>query len=171
MLGGQPLSLELIQMSPFALVLSRTDLTSKEGHVLLMEYSEERPPLLSLPGMGARLATYYRKRSSADGNAASLKTSGGFLGQIVPLEPAEPTPFLGQVPEGQSVTSLETSLYRAPAFRHKVPTTDFLLIRSNHGKLSLRKVTGLHLVGQEVWGRAFRIAGDQVQTVLALWAV
>lgn len=115
-----------------------------------MEYAEERPPLLSLPGMGARLATYYRKRSPADGNAASLKSGGGFLGQIVPLEPAEPTPFLGQVPEGQSVTSLETSLYRAPAFRHKVPTTDFVLIRSNHGKLSLRKATGLHLVGQEV---------------------
>ncbi|KAI9196989.1 hypothetical protein LWI28_028796 [Acer negundo] len=38
----------------------KSDLSVKDGHVILMEYCEERPLLLSNAGMGSNLCTYYQ---------------------------------------------------------------------------------------------------------------
>jgi transcription initiation factor TFIID subunit 1 len=40
-------------------------------------------------------------------------------------------------------------MYRAPVFAHKVATTDFLLVRSAKGKLTLRRIDSIHVVGQQ----------------------
>lgn len=81
---------------PPAAFKRKKELTARDGHVILLEYLEERPPLLSRPGMGVRLTTYYRKRyeneplpedllnvtSEAGGAAAEGGAGGG--GGVVP---------------------------------------------------------------------------------------
>ncbi|CAM6089127.1 unnamed protein product [Calypogeia fissa] len=128
----------------------KSELSVKDGHVALMEYCEERPLLLSNVGMGARLSTYYRKLTPTDSTAVTLRNErGSWVGIPLPLEPTEDSPFLGDIRPGDTVSSLETNVYRSPAFGHKVAYTDFLLVRSAKGKLSLRRIDSLHVVGQQ----------------------
>ncbi|KAK7252555.1 hypothetical protein RIF29_36592 [Crotalaria pallida] len=127
----------------------KSELSVKDGHVFLMEYCEERPLLLSNVGMGARLCTYYQKYSADDQSASLLRNTDSSLGHIISLEPADKSPFLGDLKRGCSQSSLETNLYRAPIFPHKVPLTDYLLVRSSKGKLSLRRIDKINVVGQQ----------------------
>lgn len=39
------------------------DLSGKDGELLLLEYSEEHPPLLSQPGMASKIKNYYKRVS------------------------------------------------------------------------------------------------------------
>ncbi|KAG0629769.1 hypothetical protein M758_1G128800 [Ceratodon purpureus] len=128
----------------------KSELSVKDGHVALMEYCEERPLLIGNVGMGGRLYTYYRKRSPTDATAATLRAERGpWVGISLPLEPTEDSPFLGDIRPGETQSSLETNMYRAPVFPHKVSSTDFLLVRSPKGKLSLRRIDSVHVVGQQ----------------------
>lgn len=128
----------------------KSDLSVKDGHVVLAEYCEERPLLLGNVGMGVRLSTYYRKVSPTDSTAATLRNERGpAVGVPLPLEPTEDSPFLGEIRPGDTQTCLETNMYRAPAFHHKVAHTDFLLVRSAKGKLSLRRIDSIHVIGQQ----------------------
>lgn len=99
--------------------------------------------------MGARLTTYYKKTSPTDQGATELR-SQQWTGLHMPLEPQDDSPFLGEVAPGTSQTALETNLFHAPTFPHKVPSTDFLLVRNAKGKLTLRKIDALNVVGQQV---------------------
>ncbi|XP_028793650.1 transcription initiation factor TFIID subunit 1 isoform X2 [Neltuma alba] len=127
----------------------KSDLSVKDGHVFLMEYCEERPLLLSNAGMGARLCTYYQKCSPDDQGGSLLRTTDSSLGHVISLDPADKSPFLGDLKPGCSQSSLETNMYRAPIFPHKVPLTDYLLVRSSKGKLSLRRIDKINVVGQQ----------------------
>ncbi|KAI4969555.1 hypothetical protein ZWY2020_000469 [Hordeum vulgare] len=127
----------------------RADLSVKDGHVFLMEYCEERPLLLANAGMGARLCTYYQKTSPDDQTATSLQSNNDGLGTVLAIEPAHKSPFLGDVRSGSYQSCLETNMYRAPAFPHKVASTDYLLVRSPKGMLSLRRIDKLYAVGQQ----------------------
>lgn len=53
------------------------------------------------------------------------------VGEPFILEPNDESPFmkLGHVASGQTVPALYNNLVRAPIFRHKPPTTDFLVVR------------------------------------------
>lgn len=117
---------------------------------VLLRYCEERPLLLSNAGMGARLCTYYQKCSPDDQSGSSLRNADSSLGHIISLDPADKSPFLGDLKPGCSQSSLETNMYRAPIFPHKVPPTDYLLVRSSKGKLSLRRIDKVNVVGQQV---------------------
>ncbi|XVF65743.1 hypothetical protein PTKIN_Ptkin09bG0274400 [Pterospermum kingtungense] len=127
----------------------KSDLSVKDGHVFLMEFCEERPLLLSNVGMGANLCTYYQKTSSGDQTSGLLRNSNQALGNVMPLEPTDKSPFLGDIKAGCSQSSLETNMYKAPIFPHKVPSTDFLLVRSPKGKLSIRRIDKIAVVGQQ----------------------
>ncbi|CAN6483418.1 unnamed protein product [Victoria cruziana] len=127
----------------------KSELSVKVGHVFLMEYCEERPLLLGNVGMGARLCTYYQKLNSNDQTIASLRNGNHGLGTLLTLEPADKSPFLGDIRPGCCQSCLETNMYRAPIFPHKVSTTDYLLVRSSKGKLSLRRIDRLYVVGQQ----------------------
>lgn len=117
-------------------------------------YCEERPLLLNNVGMGVRLCTYYRKVSATDSTAATLRNDrGSSIGMAVPLETLEDSPFLGDIRPGDTQTSIETNMFRAPAFHHKVQFTDFLLVRSGKGKLSLRRIDRTYAIGQQVLSR------------------
>ncbi|XP_078435245.1 HAC13 protein (HAC13) isoform X2 [Wolffia australiana] len=127
----------------------KSDLSVKDGHVFLMEYCEERPLLLGNVGMGARLCTYYQKSAPGDQTATTLRNSNNDLGNILSLEPADRSPYLGDIKPGCYQSSLETNMYRAPLFPHKLPTTDYLLVRSAKGMLSLRRIDKLFAAGQQ----------------------
>ncbi|KAH0988884.1 hypothetical protein GBA52_000367 [Prunus armeniaca] len=127
----------------------KSDLSVKDGHVFLMEYCEERPLLLSNAGMGARLCTYYQKSAPDDQTGSLLRSDSNSLGHVISLNPADKSPFLGDTKAGCSQSSLETNMYRAPVFSHKVPSTDYLLVRSAKGKLSIRRIDKLNVVGQQ----------------------
>lgn len=116
----------------------------------LFRYCEERPLLLSNAGMGARLCTYYQKSAPDDQTASLLRNDNNSLGHVISLNPADKSPFLGDTKAGCSQSSLETNMYRAPVFSHKVPSTDYLLVRSAKGKLSIRRIDRLNVVGQQV---------------------
>ncbi|CAL0331622.1 unnamed protein product [Lupinus luteus] len=127
----------------------KSDLSVKDGHVFLMEYCEERPLLLSNVGMGARLCTYHQKCSPDNQSCSLVRNINSSSGHIISLDPSDKSPFLGDLKPGCSQSSLETNMYRAPIFPHKVPLTDYLLVRSSKGKLSLRRIDKLNVVGQQ----------------------
>ncbi|KAG6593022.1 Transcription initiation factor TFIID subunit 1, partial [Cucurbita argyrosperma subsp. sororia] len=127
----------------------KSDLSVKDGHVFLMEYCEERPLLLGNIGMGARLCTYYQKSSPDDQTGAMLRNGGDSLGHVIILEPSDKSPYLGDLKGGSIQASLETNMYRSPIFSHKVPMTDYILVRSAKGKLSLRRIDKNFAVGQQ----------------------
>lgn len=127
----------------------KSDLSVKDGHVFLMEYCEERPLLLGNVGMGARICTYYQKTAPDDQTGSLMKNKNNSLGSLFSLDPADKSPFLGDIRAGSSQTSLETNMYRAPIYPHKVSTTDYLLVRSSKGKLSIRRIDRLNVVGQQ----------------------
>ncbi|CAN6925489.1 unnamed protein product [Brassica oleracea] len=127
----------------------KSDLSTKDGHVFLMEYCEERPLMLSNAGMGANLCTYYQKSSPADQHGNLLCDKKDTLGNVMILEPGEKSPFLGEIQGGCSQSSIETNMYKAPVFPHKLQSTDYLLVRSSKGKLSLRRIDKTFAVGQQ----------------------
>ncbi|GAB2247164.1 hypothetical protein Droror1_Dr00007046 [Drosera rotundifolia] len=127
----------------------KSDLSVKDGHVFLLEYCEERPLLLGNPGMGARLCTYYQKSSSDDQTGDMLRSRHSNLGTVLTLDPADKSPFLGDIKPGSFQSSLETNMYRAPIFPHEVASSDYLLIRSAKGKLSIRRIDRINIAGQQ----------------------
>ena len=72
------------------------------------------------------------------------------VGNLEPLQPQEESPFIGQLDPGKHQLAIETNMFRAPGFAYTTPPTDFLLIRSAIGAISLRELTGCIAVGQEV---------------------
>uniref|UniRef100_A0AAF5PPD9 Bromodomain containing protein n=1 Tax=Wuchereria bancrofti TaxID=6293 RepID=A0AAF5PPD9_WUCBA len=115
------------------------DLSGKDGTLLLMEYSEEHPPLLNQPGMASKIRNYYKRKVGKEtdpeyefGETAFTHTS----------------PFLGSLAPGQGLQSLENNLYRAPIYKHSSNSNDFLLIRTKQGYF-IRHCPNLFLVGQE----------------------
>ncbi|KAK3034791.1 hypothetical protein RJ639_033696 [Escallonia herrerae] len=127
----------------------KSDLSVKDGHVFLMEYCEERPLLLGNVGMGARLCTYYQKSAPGDQTGTLLRSGNNKLGSVLALDPADKSPFLGDIKAGCSQSCLETNMYRAPIYQHQVPSTDYLLVRSAKGKLSIRRIDRIDVVGQQ----------------------
>ena len=106
--------------------------------------------MLSNAGMGANLCTYYQKSSPADQHGNLLCDKKDTLGNVMILEPGEKSPFLGEIQGGCSQSSIETNMYKAPVFPHKLQSTDYLLVRSSKGKLSLRRIDKTFAVGQQV---------------------
>ncbi|XVF37607.1 hypothetical protein REPUB_Repub20aG0024100 [Reevesia pubescens] len=164
---AQKLPRENKSLRPPGAFKKKSDLSVKDGHVFLMEYCEERPLLLSNVGMGANLCTYYQKTSSGEQTSGLLRNGNQTLGSALLLEPADKSPFLGDIKAGCSQSSLETNMYKAPLFSHKVPSTDFLLVRSPKGKLSIRRIDKIAVVGQqEPLMEVFSPVSKNIQTYL-----
>ncbi|KAJ0030572.1 hypothetical protein Pint_13734 [Pistacia integerrima] len=149
LLRAQKLPGENKSLRPPGAFKKKSDLSVKDGHIFLMEYCEERPLVLSNAGMGANLCTYYQKSAPGDQASTLLCKGNNSLGNVVMLEPGDKSPFLGDIKAGCSQSSLETNMYRAPVFPHKVPSTDFLMVRSAKGKISIRRIDKIAVVGQQ----------------------
>ncbi|KAI0756326.1 hypothetical protein C8Q80DRAFT_1127954 [Daedaleopsis nitida] len=130
--------------------LHRTgDLSLRDtSNFVLLEFSEEHPPIVSNFGMGSILVNYYRKKSEKDDYIPKSD-----LGEPIVIEPQDESPFMkfGYVYPGQTVPALYNNLLRAPLFRHKPYNTDFLVIRTTikgESKYYIREINNLFVVGQ-----------------------
>ncbi|KAK7719315.1 hypothetical protein SLS57_005814 [Botryosphaeria dothidea] len=136
---------------PKAVYASSEDLSMADNsNLLLLEYSEEYPTVLSNFGMCNRLINYYRRKDKDDTTRPKLD-----IGEPVVLTPNDQSPFaiFGEVRQGETVPTLHNGMFRAPVFQHGTRPTDFLVIRSHTGthgtKWYLRNVENLFVVGQQ----------------------
>ncbi|GAA93428.1 hypothetical protein E5Q_00069 [Mixia osmundae IAM 14324] len=126
-----------------------SDLSLRDtSEFILLEFSEEHPPIMSNYGMGTLLVNYYRKRDTADAHVPNAP-----LGQPFILDGADDSPFMrfGDVKPGQTVTGLYNNLLRAPVYKHAPAHTDFLVIRhtvQNESKYFIRAIKNIFTVGQ-----------------------
>lgn len=117
------------------------DLTGRDGEIILLEYCEEHPPLLSQVGMCSKLKNYYKR------DADKPKAPTGFrYGETVPVP--HPSPFLGILNPGQHITVVENNMYRSPIYEHTMPPSDFLVIRTRNNYY-IREIDALFTAGQE----------------------
>ena len=120
------------------------------SNMLLLEYSEEYPTMLSNVGMANRIINYYRRRTMEDTSRPKLD-----IGETVVLLPQDKSPFsmFGHVDPGQSTPALHNGMFRAPIFKQDSKQTDFLIVKNTtgvHGTTwSLRAIENLYAVGQE----------------------
>ncbi|KAI1001575.1 putative transcription initiation factor TFIID subunit [Podosphaera aphanis] len=119
----------------------------------LFEYSEEHPTVLSGFGMGNRIINYYRRKDVDDAERPQPEDK---IGDTTILLPEDRSPFsnFGMVDPGQTIRTLHNSMFRAPIFKHKTKSTDFLCIRSSTGvdgtKWHLRNIDNIFVVGQQL---------------------
>ena len=117
------------------------DLSGKDGDLILAEMSEEHPPLVMQVGMATKIKNYFkRKPGITDGPPDYEFGETAF---------AHSSYFLGNLAPGQSMQTFENNLYRAPIFKHHVPETDFLIIRTRNAYF-IREVNTVFTVGQEL---------------------
>ena len=120
------------------------------SNVLLLEYSEEYPTMMSNFGMGSRLINYYRRKDMEDNARPKLD-----IGETAVLLPQDKSPFsiFGSVEPGQVTPALYNAMFRAPVFKQKARATDFLVIRNTTGVEGstwyMRNIENLYVVGQE----------------------
>uniref|UniRef100_A0A1I8BD87 Bromo domain-containing protein n=1 Tax=Meloidogyne hapla TaxID=6305 RepID=A0A1I8BD87_MELHA len=118
------------------------DLSGRDGTLLLMEYSEQFPPLLSQPGMASKIRNYYKRKPTKEQETTEYEFGETSFSHTFP--------FLGKLTASDSsLQVLENNMYRSAIFKHKMPLTDFLLVRTRFG-FFLRHFPHLFLVGQEM---------------------
>ncbi|WOO83710.1 Putative transcription initiation factor TFIID subunit [Vanrija pseudolonga] len=122
---------------------------TEKGPFVLLEFSEEYPPIMSGYGMGTTIVNYYRKKDDKDEHVPKLD-----LGQPSILNVGDAEPFLlGYVDAGKVTQVIHNNLLRAPIFQHKPETTDFLIIRqtiNGHVQYHVREIKDIFTVGQTV---------------------
>lgn len=117
------------------------DLTGRDGELILLEYCEEHPPLLSQVGMCAKIKNFYKR------DADNPRAPTGFkYGETLPVP--HPSPFLGVLHPGQHLSVIENNMYRAPIYEHTMPRTDFIVIRTRNNYY-IREVDSIFAAGQE----------------------
>ena len=118
------------------------DLSGKDGDLVLVEFCEEYPPLISFVGMCSKIKNYYkRKPDRIEGqDPKELK-----YGEVTFVHNS---PFLGTMAAGQTLQALENNLFRSPIYEHKLPITDFLVIRTRT-EFSIREVSAFFVAGQQ----------------------
>ncbi|XP_067903597.1 transcription initiation factor TFIID subunit 1 isoform X2 [Heterodontus francisci] len=116
------------------------DLTGKDGDLILAEYSEEYPPLMMQVGMATKIKNYYKRKPGKDPGAPDCK-----YGETVYCHTS---PFLGSLHPGQLLQAFENNLFRCPIYLHKMPETDFLIIRTRQA-YHVRELVDIFVVGQQ----------------------
>lgn len=124
------------------------------GKLILIEYTEQNPPMLSNPGMAARILHYWRPPEDADAGMFGKKKAKKTrpkppdmkMGQVITLGDHDESPFVGDIPAGRVVTSMNSKLYKVPIFPHKpsVPFAPTASARNSDGSelfLLCRSVT------------------------------
>jgi len=135
--------------------LEELSLRNAKVPFMLYEYAEESPMLLSNVGMAHRVQTYYRPTTEKTGTSYDGPPLGPFGTAPTRLVGSQPVPNMlrrqVQLPRGRGIAVMESTLIRAPVFRHSARSTDFLLIRCKSGKreeMHLRRIEGICAVGQ-----------------------
>ena len=136
---------------PHALFPQTKDLSlGDNSNVLLLEYSEEYPTMLSNLGMASKVVNYYRKIDEEDNLRPKME-----IGELSVLLTQDKSPFsiFGHVDPGQVTPAVHNAMYRAPILKQEATASDFLEISSTTGVNGstwyLRNIDHLHTVGQE----------------------
>ncbi|XP_047505448.1 transcription initiation factor TFIID subunit 1 [Pieris napi] len=116
------------------------DLSGRDGELVLLEFCEEHPPLISQVGMCSKIKNYYKRTAIKDTGPPPMK-----YGEVAY---AHTSPFLGILPPGATQSVVENNMYRAPIYNHTLPQTDFLVIRTRQAYY-IREVDSLFVAGQE----------------------
>ncbi|XP_026724959.1 transcription initiation factor TFIID subunit 1 isoform X4 [Trichoplusia ni] len=126
------------------------DLSGRDGELVLVEFCEEHPPLISQVGMCSKIKNYY-KRTAAKGSkrgTGNSKDEGPKPLKYGEVAYAHTSPFLGILPPGATQPVIENNMYRAPIYEHTLQSTDFLIIRTRQSYY-IREVDALFVAGQE----------------------
>ncbi|XP_015118344.1 transcription initiation factor TFIID subunit 1 isoform X2 [Diachasma alloeum] len=116
------------------------DLSGKDSNLILVEFSEEHPPLINQVGMCSKVKNYYKRKAGKDPGPQKYK-----YGETAY---AHTSPFLGVLTPGESIQAIENNMYRAPIYEHNIPETDFLVIRTRQ-RYFIREINALFVAGQE----------------------
>ncbi|KAJ1525331.1 hypothetical protein ONE63_010152 [Megalurothrips usitatus] len=116
------------------------DLSGKDGEIVLVEFCEEHPPLINQVGMCTKIKNYYKRKVGKDTGPPPTR-----YGEVAY---AHTSPFLGILSPGHSIQVVENNMYRAPIYEHKIPESDFVVIRTRQSYY-IREADGLFTVGQE----------------------
>lgn len=120
------------------------------SNVLLIEYSEEAPLMLSNFGMGSKVINYYRRKDAEDTTRPKSE-----IGEVSVLLPQDKGPFgiFGHIDPGETTATITNMMYRAPVFRQEAKPTDFIVARNTTGihgeKWYLRNVDNIYVSGQQ----------------------
>ncbi|KAL8979709.1 MAG: hypothetical protein Q9205_005024 [Flavoplaca limonia] len=118
--------------------------------VLLLEYCEEFPTIMSNFGMGSRIINYYRRISPEDCSRPKLE-----IGETNLLMPQDKSPFsmFGHINPGEISPALYNGMYKAPLFTQQPKNNDFVVVRNTTGvhgpSWYLRAIEYVRVVGQE----------------------
>ncbi|KAK4872343.1 hypothetical protein RN001_014372 [Aquatica leii] len=116
------------------------DLTGRDGDLVLVEFCEEHPPLMNQGGRCSKMKNYYKRKAGKDQGPPSYR-----YGEVAY---AHTSPFLGILHPGQSIQAIENNMYRAPIYEHKIPSTDFVIIRTRQ-QYYIREIDALFVAGQQ----------------------
>lgn len=72
--------------------------------------------------MCSKMKNYYKRKAGKDMGPQDYR-----YGEVAY---AHSSPFLGVMMPGKSIQVVENNLYRAPIYEHKIPHSDFLVIRT-----------------------------------------
>ncbi|CAM9368398.1 unnamed protein product [Ectocarpus sp. 4 AP-2014] len=140
------------------------DLLPLESHstFVVVEYVEERPPLLGSTGMASTIITFVRSssRRPIGGIEAGRNSGAAGFGETRELSPQEDSPFLGEIRPGSEQASICNGLFRAPIFKHHAPDSDFLLIREPMTKKEKERSSQKQKSKKEKSGKFF-FSGDK----------
>ena len=120
------------------------------SNLLLLEYSEEYPTMLSNYGMSSRLMNYYRRKNMEDISRPKLD-----IGETAVLLPQDKSPFsiFGHIDPGEITPALYNGMYKAPVFKQHAKGTDFVIVRNTTGVdgpiWHIRDLEHINVVGQE----------------------
>ncbi|KAL8728147.1 MAG: hypothetical protein Q9166_005597 [cf. Caloplaca sp. 2 TL-2023] len=118
--------------------------------VLLLEYSEEFPTIMSNFGMGSRIINYYRRKSPEDSSRPKLE-----IGETNLLMPQDKSPFsvFGHIDPGEISPALYNGMYKAPLFTQQPKSNDFVVVRNTTGvdgpTWYIRAIEHVRVAGQE----------------------
>lgn len=131
---------------PSSILKKKKELTLRDtAEFVLLEYSEEIPPLIIKTGMASIITTFYRKTNSKD-----TPTSEPEIGSMTVLDPKDPSPFLfiGDVQPGEYISGIVNNLYKAPIVFHS--SKDLIAIKTKGDKPTyyIRPIGNVGCVGQ-----------------------
>ncbi|KAL8817226.1 MAG: hypothetical protein Q9223_003907 [Gallowayella weberi] len=118
--------------------------------LLLLEYSEEFPTIMSNFGMGSRIINYYRRKNPEDSSRPKLE-----IGETSLLMPQDKSPFsmFGHIDPGEISPALYNGMYKAPLFTQQPKSSDFVVVRNTTGVSGpswyIRAIEHVRVVGQE----------------------
>ncbi|KAJ1490713.1 hypothetical protein T484DRAFT_1883814 [Baffinella frigidus] len=123
------------------------DVTCADSRNLIIEHLEECPPMVSNPGMAARIRHFYR--SKHDAPPPTIPQEHLNDGKPVALDPQQDSPFFGELPDGANafVSALENNMQRSPMVKHQAESSDFLVVKCGD-KYYLREIDSMYLAGQ-----------------------